>query len=135
MRAINSLFGRVPVKLLLDRRVTWRDKAIYAAISSFAGNKESCFPSLRAIRERCGIAEETISRSTKHLEQAGWLGKVHRGKGISNVYRVKSDLIKTINSGIDKTIKTIIKEQRKAQHTRGAEAPRVSRNTPYWEDD
>ena len=131
-----KIFGIVPIKLNCDKRLNGNDIKVYVALASFQGKKESCFPSLKKISERCGIHKNHIPNHTKKLEECGYIEKIQRGKRISNVYRIVDNLVtpqvvdegeytetanveytktanseytKTANSNIKTTIKTKLK--------------------------
>jgi len=92
-----EIYGKLPIKIILDKRMTLNDLRVISALSSFQGGKKNCFPSLRAISERSGVHSRHISKHTKRLERFGYLKITRRGKRISNLYTV-GDYTKSVES-------------------------------------
>jgi hypothetical protein len=83
------IFGSVPIHMLKDKRLGLNDLRVYIALSSYQGDKEDCFPSLKKISERCGVHSTHIPKHTNKLEELGYIEKTRRGKRISNNYVVR----------------------------------------------
>ena len=63
----------VPIALLQDARVKPNMLKAYAALASFQGGTENCYPSVDAIAERAGMKHDAVSDATTALEKAGWI--------------------------------------------------------------
>jgi DNA-binding MarR family transcriptional regulator len=85
---MNSLFGIVPLVLVKDKRIGLNDLRVYVALTSFAGLKQKCWPGVSKIAERSGVHPSHVPKHTKKLADLGYIEKVRRGKGISNVYYI-----------------------------------------------
>lgn len=83
---MKRVFGIVPIALILDTKLRPNDIRVYVALSSFAGRKNKCWPGVKKIAERSGVHPSHIPEHTKKLADLGYVVKVRRGKGISNVY-------------------------------------------------
>lgn len=86
-------YGLSPKKVMKDRNLTIEAKAIYAYMSSFAGNGTSAFPSMSLMEEDLGISEARLRKHRDLLIKAGYI-EVHRekpegGKFGRNVYTIK----------------------------------------------
>ncbi len=82
----SSLFARVPL-VFLQAGYSKQIIAIYAALASFQGKDQSCFPSLVQVSKRAGICYEAASRSVSLLQSEGWIHIQRRGR-FSNIYTV-----------------------------------------------
>jgi len=91
MKAPQRPWGAVPIDVLLDDRVSHSALKVYAALASFQGHSDACYPSREQISERCGLSLRVITKATNDLESAGWIEKVTRhSKNAPNLYRVNS---------------------------------------------
>jgi DNA-binding transcriptional ArsR family regulator len=88
-----NIFGKIPIRVSKDKRLTLNDIRVYGALSSFQGNNDSCFPSLDKISERSGVHKSHISKHTRRLEECGYILKIRCGKRINNRYIVNNDLL------------------------------------------
>ncbi len=82
----SSLFARVPL-VFLQAGYSKQIIAIYAALASFQGKDQSCFPSLVQVSKRAGICYGAASRSISLLQSEGWIHIQRRGR-FSNIYTV-----------------------------------------------
>jgi hypothetical protein len=92
-----DIFGKMPLRVLTDNRLSRNDLKIYGALASFQGNNENCFPTCEKIAERSGVHISRIYKHTRRLEDFGHLTKTRRGKRILNVYYL-SDSVETAQS-------------------------------------
>lgn len=70
------LFSIVPIDVCLDERLTKMQIRVLIALLSFRNkNTDICFPKRKALSERCGYTEQTISKVTKQLVELGWIRK------------------------------------------------------------
>ncbi len=91
MPEVNSrIYGAVPVRLLLEKRATFRHLRVYAAISSFAG-RGKCFASVKAIAARSRVSRGHVSRMAADLERWGYMYVQRRGRMLPNIYTLKCD--------------------------------------------
>ena len=84
-------FAIIPLSVLSDERLSGRNVRVYAAISTFSDQEGACWPSHKAIAERCGIRAKDISTHAAHLEERAHLTMTRRGKRQTNIYTLKSD--------------------------------------------
>jgi hypothetical protein len=73
-------FSIVPLSILSDPDITFRELKVYTAIKSFM-NKQTgeCYPSRSTLAAITGLPESRISVVTDLLEQHGWLKKAGNG--------------------------------------------------------
>ena len=82
-----DFYVNVPLSLIMN--LSDRDFKIWAVLCSFhtwewkegkptVSRPGSCFPSLKRIAERARCSIDTVSRSLKHLEAAGYIVRQHR---------------------------------------------------------
>ncbi|MGB3161578.1 MAG: DnaD domain protein [Carnobacterium sp.] len=91
-------YGVIPKLVMKDKDLTIEAKAIYAYISSYAGNGTEAFPSIELICSDLDIGENRFHKHKKSLISKGYI-EVRRerdGKGVwgKNVYTIKSMIIK-----------------------------------------
>lgn len=94
-----SLFSIVPIDVCADDRLTKMQLRVLIALLSFRNkNTDTCFPKRKALSERCGYTEQTISKITKQLVYLGWLQKEGLG-GYSSpcTYRVTVPDLETVS--------------------------------------
>ncbi|MCM3511672.1 DnaD domain protein [Carnobacterium inhibens] len=87
-------YGIIPKLVMKDKDLTIEAKAIYAYISSYAGNGSSAFPSVSLICGDLDIGENRFHKHKKVLIEKGYI-EVKRerdGRGVwgSNVYTINS---------------------------------------------
>lgn len=87
-------YGIIPKLVMKDKDLTIEAKAIYAYISSYAGNGSSAFPSVSLICGDLDIGENRFHKHKKFLIEKGYI-EVKRerdGRGVwgSNVYTINS---------------------------------------------
>lgn len=79
-------FTQVPNVILRDKSLSVGAKIVYACLLSYAWQKESCFPGQETLADDCGISKRSVVSALKELETVGYLEKVRRGLGKTNVY-------------------------------------------------
>ena|SRR3990167_1006999 len=118
----NGEWHWVSNKILACNSIDVYDKAVYAALSTFAGCVE-IRPSFEIIAKRCDVSIRKAKNSIKMLEKFGFVTiKNHGRKGVSNVYC----LVKSV-SGCQKCTVCLSKkgtvEQEVVHATTGSSAP------------
>lgn len=84
-----TIFSIVPIDVCSDDRLTKMQIKVLIALLSFRNkNTDTCFPKRKALSDRCGYTEQTISKVTKQLVDLGWLQKEGSG-GYSSPCRYK----------------------------------------------
>jgi len=79
-------FTQVPNVVLEDSRLSLGAKLCYAMLLRYAWQKESCFPGQEALAQALGISRRSVVTFLKELEASGYVKKVRRGLGRTNVY-------------------------------------------------
>ena len=120
----NGEWHWVSNKTLACNSIDVYDKAVYSALSTFAGCAE-IRPSFEIIAKRCNVSVRKAKNSIKMLEKFGFITiKNHGKKGVSNVY----NLIKSLN-GCQKCTACLSKkgtaEQEVVHATTGSSAQRA----------
>ena len=108
-----GVYGMVPVAILQDPKVKPNMLKAYAALASFQGGTDNCYPSVSAIAERAGMKLDAVSDATTALEKAGWIRKTRRAnERKTNLYEVLVDVEPVENEGenpeIGKIPKTLL---------------------------
>lgn len=91
-------YGVIPKLVMKDKDLSIEAKAIYAYISSYAGNGTEAFPSVELICTDLDIGENRFHKHKKNLISKGYI-EVRRerdAKGVwgRNVYTIKSAIVK-----------------------------------------
>lgn len=98
-RARIGIWGAVPIALLHDEKVTFRMLKVYAALASFQGSNDSCFPDRDAISQRSGVEKFAVSKAISALEKLGWVTRKRRPQHhTSNFYQVLFPVSKVADS-------------------------------------
>ncbi|MED3932908.1 helix-turn-helix domain-containing protein [Priestia megaterium] len=92
-------YGMIARKVMRDKKIDAKAKALYAYLCSFAGSNEdntrSAFPSVALIKAELGMkSQETFYKFRDQLEQAGYITiereKKANGKFGNNVYYIEA---------------------------------------------
>ncbi len=87
-------YGIIPKLVMKDKDLTVEAKAIYAYISSYAGNGSSAFPSVSLICSDLDIGENRFHKHKKVLIEKGYIEvkreRTNKGAWGSNVYTINS---------------------------------------------
>lgn len=84
-------FGFIPRAVMRDKNLSIGAKAVYAYLSSFAGNKEYAFPGRDLMCEELGISKDSLLKYMKLLKELGYLEveQVKKdGKFAHNIYKL-----------------------------------------------
>lgn len=85
-------FAPIPEALLYDTAVDHLAVRVYGVLARHGMDPDSCFPSHRVIAERIGIAQRSVQRPLRALEERGWIARVERhndrGDRISDGFHV-----------------------------------------------
>jgi hypothetical protein len=91
-------FAKVPLEVLRDKRITFRQMKSLISILSFGLQVgDVVWPSLEAIAQRAGMLPTHVSQATRELVELGWL--VKEGKGgfrMTTRYRVVIPNLETL---------------------------------------
>lgn len=88
---MDSRFSMLPIAVLSDRRLTYRQLVVFAALCSFRQGAEdySICAGRDEISARCGLHRSAISSATTELENLGWITKTgHGGRSLKSEYRI-----------------------------------------------
>ena len=137
-----GIYGMVPIALLQDARVKPNMLKAYAALASFQGGTENCYPSVAAIAERAGMKLDAVSDATTALEKAGWIRKTRRAnERKTNLYEVLVDVEPVENEGKNPDIGEIpnSEKSRKRAYSEKSRKPSINKkniekNTSIYED-
>jgi len=72
-------WGKVPLAVISDWRLTQRELRVYIALATFADPQGRCYPKRERIAEITGIRLSHISDATTRLGKLGYLAKVGNG--------------------------------------------------------
>lgn len=76
----NSIFAIVPIEVLMDSRLTFRQMRVLIALLSFRNKATNLtFPKREQLAERTGLDKAKISTATTELCSLGWLKKTGNG--------------------------------------------------------
>ena len=95
-------YGIVFQTVMRNRNLSPEAKAIYAYLCSFAGNKETCHPSVNIMSQELGMSKGRLSKYMKELITCGIVERtrsVNRNLLSGNIYRITHsvDLVETVN--------------------------------------
>ena len=76
----------MPNIILREKSLTVGAKAVYACLLSYAWQDPTCFPGQGKMAGDLGVSKRSVITFLKELERAGYLEKVRRGLGKTNVY-------------------------------------------------
>jgi hypothetical protein len=79
-------FTQVPNVILEDPSLSLGAKMCYAMLLRYAWQKESCFPGQESLAQGLGISKRSVVTFLKELESSGYVEKMRRGLGKTNVY-------------------------------------------------
>lgn len=89
MRTRAPIWGMVPIEIFQDESMTPTMIRVYTALSSFQGNKDSCWPKRAEIAKRANVGVDKVSTAITALINAGWLEKIDRkNESKSSIYYV-----------------------------------------------
>lgn len=74
--------------ILLDGDVPAMERMTYLVLSSYAWQSEECWPGQAAVAKILGCGERSLRDYINNLEARGWVTKVRRGLGLTNVYHL-----------------------------------------------
>lgn len=80
MRKINGKFGIHAASVTLDPTIPPVSKCLYSVLTIFAGEKNSCFPSIETLVQVTGMSRDTIYRHLDILEKRGIIERQHKRK-------------------------------------------------------
>lgn len=79
-------FTQVPNVILENAKLSLGAKMCYALLLRYAWQAGSCFPGQDSMAAALGISRRSIITFLKELEESGYVEKVRRGLGRTNVY-------------------------------------------------
>ena len=79
-------FTQVPNVVLENADLSLGAKLCYALLLRYAWQKERCFPGQQTLAEGLGTCRRSVIAFLKELEASGYVEKVRRGLGKTNVY-------------------------------------------------
>ena len=89
MRTRAPIWGMVPIEIFQDESMTPTMIRVYTSLSSFQGNKDSCWPKRAEIAKRANVGVDKVSTAITALIKAGWLEKIDRqSESKSSIYYV-----------------------------------------------
>lgn len=79
-------FTQVPNVILEEQNLSLGAKLCYAMLLRYAWQRDSCFPGQETLAEALGISRRSVVTFLRELEESGYVEKVRRGLGKTNVY-------------------------------------------------
>lgn len=87
----------MPLELLTDDRVSPQAKVLFGILLWHGQTPERCFPGHARLAELVGIAERSVARPLRQLEEIGWIGRHRRidrnGQRTSDGYTLRLTLV------------------------------------------
>lgn len=124
--------------LLLDHEVPDGAVRLYLVLATYARpDRPVAYPNQELLAEQLNCSVDTIQRHGKALVEAGWIDKVRRGRGRSNVYHLKMPgavrpVIDPVDSPVDEAVDDEGVELQEAADLRFQEAADL--RLPYEEE-
>lgn len=84
---MNGRFYKVPQDIAARKDLRASDKIVYAVIMDHLGNNDHCWPGVRMIAKKTGLALQTVVNSIERLENGGLIYVQRNGIGKSNHYK------------------------------------------------
>ena len=88
-------YVKVPTSIILEEKLSAREKIILVYLMARSGKSKQCFPSISLIAKEIGVAEKTAITALKKLRDRGFITITRRhnpdGGNSSNLYTVKND--------------------------------------------
>lgn len=108
---IKDGYGSVQRDIMTDSRIDVYSKAVYGLLVSYAGEKVSCYPSLKTICENLKISKPTVIKSIKQLIGVGFLvadkRKTKLGEHEKNIYYPMYIMDENVVKDVDNVVKDI----------------------------
>src|SRR5690625_2180723 len=95
-RILEDGYGLSPKLVMRDKGLTIEAKAIYAYMSSFAGNGEKAFPKVSTVCKDLQISRQRFNRHRQLLREKGYISIEKRrsvGKFDNNIYILNSTVV------------------------------------------
>jgi hypothetical protein len=81
-------FVQIPNRVVADPELTSADLRVYSYMLSRARSKDHCWPGQKRIAQDTGLSLRTVIRSCQRLHERGYIEKLRRGQGYTNIYFV-----------------------------------------------
>ncbi len=79
-------FTQVPNVILENEHLSLGAKLCYALLLRYAWQEERCFPGQQSLATKLGSCRRSVIEFLKELEESGYVEKVRRGMGKTNIY-------------------------------------------------
>ena len=79
-------FTQVPNIILENANLSLGAKLCYALLLRYAWQEERCFPGQQTLAEKLGSCRRSVVAFLQELEGSGYVEKVRRGMGKTNIY-------------------------------------------------
>ena len=124
-------FGIIPKHIMKNKDISLQAKGIYAYLCSYAGNKDTAFPSVKLITYELGISKDTFYKYLNELKESGYIEIMKErdgGKFARNIYKllpcpkssdtVLSDTVSSDTTSSDTNINSTNKNSTKSNSIR-----------------
>ena len=84
-------FGIIPKRVMKDTDLSIQAKGLYSYLCSYAGNKDTAFPSVKLITYELNISKDTFYKYLNELKDTGYievLKERDEGKFSKNIYKL-----------------------------------------------
>lgn len=84
-------FGIIPKRVMKDPNLSLQAKGIYAYLCSYAGNKDTAFPSVKLITHELNMSKDTFYKYLNELKETGYIEvfkERDEGKFSKNIYKL-----------------------------------------------
>lgn len=84
-------FGIIPKRVMKDPNLNLQAKGIYAYLCSYAGNKDTAFPSVKLITHELNMSKDTFYKYLNELKETGYIEvfkERDEGKFSKNIYKL-----------------------------------------------
>lgn len=87
-------FTQVPNFILVSRKVSVGAKLTYAMLLKYAWQDDYCFPGQARLADDLGVAQRSVVKFIKELQEADFISVKRRGQGMSNLYELNLSMRK-----------------------------------------
>lgn len=84
-------FVVAPARALYDTRLDASAKLVLMVLGSRTNKDGACWPAVETVAREASLSVRTVKRSLQLLEEAGWIARVRRGRGLTTITKVIYD--------------------------------------------
>ena len=95
-------YTKIPNDLFEESQLSINARYLFCVLKKYCGKKDFCFPSEKTLARIMGYSERYIRKFIKELVVVGIIFIKRKGFNRPNTYKVSKDLIRNIDSSMDR---------------------------------